>query len=97
MWIHQKLQEKPIYQFLSTKQFSDVYGDNRQKKEKQKTFLKQTKHSGLSNGEPADFEYISSKICITIMTFTIITINFFDKSFTSPLSRTGMWMFIIMY
>lgn len=64
---------------------SDVYGDN--KKGKTKDILKANKNSGLSNGDG-----VNTFIKDLYNDYDIYNnyINFFDKSFTSPLSRTGI-------
>jgi hypothetical protein len=64
---------------------SDVYGDN--KRGKIKEVLKANKNSGLSNGDG-----VNTFIKDLYNDYDIYNnyLNFFDKSFTSPLSRTGI-------
>ncbi|NBU80269.1 MAG: carboxypeptidase-like regulatory domain-containing protein [Flavobacteriaceae bacterium] len=64
---------------------SDVYGDNQAKKTKE--ILKANKNSGLGNGDG-----VNMFIKDLYNDFDIYDnyLNFFDKSFTSPLSRTGI-------
>jgi len=64
---------------------SDVYGDNRQKKVKEK--LKANKTSGFEGNQQ-----ILSFIKDLYTDYSIYNnhLTFFDKSFTSPLSRTGI-------
>ena len=64
---------------------SDVYGDNENKKVKE--VLKANKNSGLGNGDG-----VNMFIKDLYSDFDIYDnyLNFFDKSFTSPLSRTGI-------
>lgn len=63
----------------------DVYGDNQLKKTKEK--LKANKNSGLGDGEG-----VNTFIKDLYNDYNIYNnhLNFFDKSFTSPLSRTGI-------
>lgn len=63
----------------------DVYGDNQTKKTKE--ILKANKNSGLGNSDG-----VNSFIKDLYNDFDIYDnyLNFFDKSFTSPLSRTGI-------
>jgi hypothetical protein len=64
---------------------SDVYGDNEIKKTKE--VLKANKNSGLGSGDG-----VNMFIKDLYSDFDIYDnyLNFFDKSFTSPLSRTGI-------
>ncbi|WP_395044588.1 DUF5686 family protein [Flavobacterium sp.] len=64
---------------------SDVYGDN--KKGKVKEVLKANKNSGLTNGDG-----VNTFIKDLYNDYDIYNnyLNFFDKSFTSPLSKTGI-------
>ena len=64
---------------------SDVYGDN--KLGKVREILKANKNSGLSNGDGVN-KFIND----LYSDYNIYDnyLNFFDKSFTSPLSRTGI-------
>lgn len=64
---------------------SDVYGDNRLGKTKE--ILKANKNSGLGNGDG-----VNTFIKDLYNDYDIYDnyLNFFDKSFTSPLSRTGI-------
>jgi len=64
---------------------SEVYGDNQIKKTKE--ILKANKNSGLGNGDG-----VNTFIKDLYNDFDIYDnyLNFFDKSFTSPLSRTGI-------
>ena len=64
---------------------SDVYGDNEAKKVKE--ILKANKNSGLGNGDG-----VNTFIKDLYNDFDIYDnyLYFFDKSFTSPLSRTGI-------
>lgn len=64
---------------------SDVYGDN--KLGKTKEILKANKNSGLGNGDG-----VNTFIKDLYNDYDIYNnyLNFFDKSFTSPLSRTGI-------
>lgn len=64
---------------------SDVYGDN--KKGKVKEILKANKNSGLTNGDG-----VNTFIKDLYNDYNIYNnyLNFFDKSFTSPLSTTGI-------
>ncbi|MEC4049517.1 DUF5686 family protein [Flavobacterium sp. SUN046] len=64
---------------------SDVYGDN--KLGKTREILKANKNSGLSNGDGVN-KFIND----LYSDYNIYDnyLNFFDKSFTSPLSRTGI-------
>jgi hypothetical protein len=63
----------------------DVYGDNKIKKEK--SILKANKNSGLSNGDG-----VNTFIKDLYNDYNIYNnhLNFFDKSFTSPISTTGI-------
>lgn len=63
----------------------DVYGDNKLKKEK--SIIKANKNSGLSNGDG-----VNTFIKDLYNDYNIYNnhLNFFDKSFTSPLSTTGI-------
>jgi hypothetical protein len=63
----------------------DVYGDNTFKKEK--AILKANKNSGLRNGDG-----VNTFIKDLYSEYSIYDnhLNFFDKSFTSPLSTTGI-------
>lgn len=64
---------------------SEVYGDNQIKKTKE--ILKANKNSGLGNGDG-----VNTFVKDLYNDFDIYDnyLNFFDKSFTSPLSRTGI-------
>ena len=64
---------------------SDVYGDNIKGKEKE--VLKANKNSGLTNGDG-----VNTFIKDLYNDYNIYNnyLNFFDKSFTSPLSTTGI-------
>jgi len=64
---------------------SEFYGDNENKKTKE--ILKANKNSGLGNGDG-----VNMFIKDLYSDFDIYDnyLNFFDKSFTSPLSRTGI-------
>ena len=64
---------------------SDVYGDNIKGKEKE--ILKANKNSGLTNGDG-----VNTFIKDLYNDYNIYNnyLNFFDKSFTSPLSTTGI-------
>lgn len=64
---------------------SEYYGDNESKKTKE--ILKANKNSGLGNGDG-----VNMFIKDLYSDFDIYDnyLNFFDKSFTSPLSRTGI-------
>lgn len=64
---------------------SDVYGDN--KKNKTKEILKANRNSGLENGD-----MVNTFIKDLYNEYDIYNnyLVFFDKSFTSPLSRTGI-------
>jgi hypothetical protein len=63
----------------------DVFGDNKLKKEK--SFLKANKNSGLGNGDG-----VNTFIKDLYNDYNIYNnhLNFFDKSFTSPISTTGI-------
>ncbi len=63
----------------------DVYGDNKIKKEK--SILKANKNSGLSDGDG-----VNTFIKDLYNDYNIYNnhLNFFDKSFTSPISTTGI-------
>ena len=63
----------------------DVYGDNKLKKTKE--IIKANKNSGLSNGDG-----VNAFIKDLYNDYNIYDnyLNFFDKSFTSPLSTTGI-------
>jgi len=63
----------------------DVYGDNKLKKEK--AILKANKNSGLGNGDG-----VNTFIKDLYNDYNIYNnhLNFFDKSFTSPISTTGI-------
>jgi hypothetical protein len=64
---------------------SDVYGDNKMAKTKE--ILKANKNSGLSNGDG-----VNTFIKDLYNDYDVYDnyLNFFDKSFTSPLSRSGI-------
>ena len=64
---------------------SDVYGDNQNKKTRE--ILKANKNSGLGSGEGVN---IFIKDLYNDFDIYDNYLNFFDKSFTSPLSRTGI-------
>ena len=63
----------------------DVYGDNKLKKEK--SIIKANKNSGLSNGDG-----VNTFVKDLYNDYNIYNnhLNFFDKSFTSPISTTGI-------
>lgn len=63
----------------------DVYGDNKLNKEK--SIIKANKNSGLSNGDG-----VNTFIKDLYNDYNIYNnhLNFFDKSFTSPISTTGI-------
>ncbi|MCB9426027.1 MAG: carboxypeptidase-like regulatory domain-containing protein [Flavobacteriales bacterium] len=65
--------------------FSEVYGDNTRNKEKE--ILKGNKNSGFNNNQSL-IEFVKD----LYVKYDIYDnyLNFFDKSFTSPLSRTGI-------
>ena len=80
-----KVTGKTYLPIFINESLSDVYGDNKIKKTKE--ILKANKNSGLSNSDGVnmfvkdlynDFDIYDNYL------------NFFDKSFTSPLSRTGI-------
>ncbi len=80
-----KVTGKTYLPIFINESLSDVYGDNQNKKTKE--ILKANKNSGLGNGDGVnmfvkdlynDFDIYDNYL------------YFFDKSFTSPLSRTGI-------
>ena len=80
-----KVTGKTYLPIFINESISDVYGDNKMKKTKE--ILKANKNSGLSNGDG-----VNTFIKDLYNDFDIYDnyLNFFDKSFTSPLSRTGI-------
>ena len=80
-----KVTGKTYLPIFINESLSDVYGDNKIKKTKE--ILKANKNSGLSNGDG-----VNTFIKDLYNDFDIYDnyLNFFDKSFTSPLSRTGI-------
>ena len=80
-----KVTGKTYLPIFINESISDVYGDN--KKGKSRDILKANKNSGLSNGDG-----VNTFIKDLYNDYDIYNnyINFFDKSFTSPLSRTGI-------
>ncbi len=80
-----KVTGKTYLPIFINESLSDVYGDNKLKKTKE--ILKANKNSGLSNGDG-----VNTFIKDLYNDFDIYDnyLNFFDKSFTSPLSRTGI-------
>ena len=80
-----KVTGKTYLPIFINESLSDVYGDNEAKKVKE--ILKANKNSGLGNGDG-----VNMFIKDLYNDFDIYDnyLNFFDKSFTSPLSRTGI-------
>lgn len=80
-----KVTGKTYLPIFINESLSDVYGDNQAKKVKE--ILKANKNSGLGNGDG-----VNMFIKDLYNDFDIYDnyLNFFDKSFTSPLSRTGI-------
>ena len=80
-----KVTGKTYLPIFINESLSDVYGDNQTKKTKE--ILKANKNSGLGSGDG-----VNSFIKDLYNDFDIYDnyLYFFDKSFTSPLSRTGI-------
>ena len=80
-----KVTGKTYLPIFINESLSDVYGDNRQKKVKEK--LKANKTSGFEGNQQ-----ILSFLKDLYSDYSIYNnhLTFFDKSFTSPLSRTGV-------
>jgi hypothetical protein len=80
-----KVTGKTYLPIFINESLSDVYGDNQNKRSRE--ILKANKNSGLGNGDG-----VSMFIKDLYNDFDIYDnyLNFFDKSFTSPLSRTGI-------
>ncbi len=80
-----KVTGKTYLPIFINESLSDVYGDNEMKKKKE--ILKANKNSGLGSGEG-----VNNFIKDLYNDFDIYDnyLYFFDKSFTSPLSRTGI-------
>ena len=80
-----KVTGKTYLPIFINESLSDVYGDNQTKKTKE--ILKANKNSGLGSGDG-----VNSFIKDLYNDFDIYDnyLNLFDKSFTSPLSRTGI-------
>lgn len=80
-----KVTGKTYLPIFINESLSDVYGDNRQKKAKEK--LKANKTSGFEGNQQ-----ILSFLKDLYSDYSIYNnhLTFFDKSFTSPLSRTGV-------
>ena len=80
-----KVTGKTYLPIFINESLSDVYGDNQIKKTKE--ILKANKNSGLGNGDG-----VNNFIKDLYNDFDIYDnyLYFFDKSFTSPLSRTGI-------
>ena len=80
-----KVTGKTYLPIFINESISEVYGDN--KANKTKEILKANKNSGLSNGDG-----VNTFIKDLYNDYDIYDnyLNFFDKSFTSPLSRTGI-------
>ena len=80
-----KVTGKTYLPIFINESLSDVYGDNQAKKTKE--ILKANKNSGLGNGDG-----VNTFIKDLYNDFDIYDnyLYFFDKSFTSPLSRTGI-------
>ena len=80
-----KVTGKTYLPIFINESLSDVYGDNKMKKTKE--ILKANKNSGLSNGDG-----VNTFIKDLYNDFDIYDnyLNFFDKGFTSPLSKTGI-------
>ncbi|TBX70572.1 carboxypeptidase-like regulatory domain-containing protein [Flavobacterium silvisoli] len=80
-----KVTGKTYLPIFINESLSEVYGDNENKRTKE--ILKANKNSGLGNGDG-----VNMFIKDLYSDFDIYDnyLNFFDKSFTSPLSRTGI-------
>jgi len=80
-----KVTGKTYLPIFINESLSDVYGDNQNKRSRE--ILKANKNSGLGNGDG-----VNMFIKDLYNDFDIYDnyLNFFDKSFTSPLSRTGI-------
>jgi hypothetical protein len=80
-----KVTGKTYLPIFINESLTDVYGDNQSKKTKE--ILKANKNSGLGSGNG-----VNMFIKDLYNDFDIYDnyLNFFDKSFTSPLSRTGI-------
>ena len=80
-----KVTGKTYLPIFINESLADVYGDNRQKKEKEK--LKANKTSGFEGNQQ-----ILSFLKDLYSDYSIYNnhLTFFDKSFTSPLSKTGI-------
>ena len=80
-----KITGKTYLPIFINEAISEVYGDN--KANKTKEILKANKNSGLTNGDG-----VNTFIKDLYNDYDIYDnyLNFFDKSFTSPLSRTGI-------
>ena len=80
-----KVTGKTYLPIFINESISEVYGDN--KTNKTKEILKANKNSGLSNGDG-----VNTFIKDLYNDYDIYDnyLNFFDKSFTSPLSKTGI-------
>ena len=80
-----KVTGKTYLPIFINESISEVYGDN--KTNKTKEILKANKNSGLSNGDG-----VNTFIKDLYKDYDIYDnyLNFFDKSFTSPLSKTGI-------
>jgi hypothetical protein len=80
-----KITGKTYLPMFINEAISDVYGDN--KNGKIKEVLKANKNSGLTNGDG-----VNTFIKDLYNDYDVYNnyLNFFDKSFTSPLSRTGI-------
>ena len=80
-----KITGKTYLPIFINESLSDVYGDNKLKKSKEK--LKANKNSGFG-----DNQQILSFVKDLYSDYDIYDnhLNFFDKSFTSPLSKTGI-------
>ncbi len=80
-----KVTGKTYLPIFINESISEVYGDN--KTNKTKEILKANKNSGLSNGDGVN---MFIKDLYNDYDIYDNYLNFFDKSFTSPLSRTGI-------
>ena len=80
-----KVTGKTYLPIFINESLSDFYGDNETKKTKE--ILKANKNSGLGNGDGVN---IFIKDLYNDFDIYDNYLNFFDKSFTSPLSRTGI-------
>ena len=80
-----KVTGKTYLPIFINESLSDVYGDNQNKRSRE--ILKANKNSGLGSGDG-----VNMFIKDLYNDFDIYDnyLNFFDKSFTSPLSRTGI-------